>query len=181
VGTITFSGGSQDQQQAIRTAHSSLTTALPQAITAANAGGSGFAAWFGSTGSDAKTAVAGALQTSLNNLGQQNFAYDLTVTLPTLLHAPVCLLFVNVAASGVTTQLWDGFWSTYYLDAPAGATELALSIGHELLVSFNPQVVDMLGVDNPQAASALADADPAAAARCPANFTGFLSQFLPGT
>ena len=181
MGTITFTGGSAAQQQAVRSVHSSLSTALPLAITAANAGGSGFAGWFGNTASATKSAVAAALQASLDNLSQQDFSYDLTVTLPTLLHVPVCLLFVNVDTSGVDVQLWDGFWSTYYLEAPAGASELAAGIGHELLVTFNPTVIDLVGVDGPQAAKALAVVDPVSAARCAVNITGYLTQFLSGS
>ncbi len=177
MGTMTFTGGNAAQQQAIRTAHASLATALPLAVTAASAGGSDFAGWFGSTGAGQKAAVASVLQACADSLSQ-NFTYDLTASLPTLLHAPVCLQFVNADASGVTAELWDGFWPTYYLDAAAGAAELALSIGHELVVSFNPGVTDLLGVEDPESARALAAVDPDAAARCAANFTGFLSAFL---
>jgi hypothetical protein len=179
MGTITFTGGNATQQQAIRTAHGSLATALPLAISAAGTG-TGFTGWFGTSGTSQQAAVATVLQACAGNLSQ-NFSYDLTASLPALLHPAVCVLFVNADSSGVTALMWDGFWPTYYLDAPAGSAELALSICHELVVSFNADVTDLLDVDSPEAARALAAVDAAAAARCAANFTGFLSQFLPGT
>ncbi len=179
MGTITFTGGSPGQRQAIQAAHSSLATALTGAITAANQGTGSFSGWFGTTGTSQKTAVAAVLHTSQDNLGAQDFSYDLTASLPALLHAPVCVLFANVDASGVSALLWDGLWPTYYLDQQAGSVELALSIAHELLVSFSPGVIDLFGVDGPAAARDLAAVDPAAAARCAASFTGFVTQFLP--
>ncbi len=179
MGTITFTGGSPGQQQAIQTAHSSLATALTSAVLAAGQGTGSFSSWFGNTGTSQKAAVAAVLGTSQDNLGAQNFSYDLADSLPTLLHAPVCVLFANVDASGVSALLWDGFWPAYYLDPHAGSVELALSIAHELFVSFSPDVIDMFGVDGPVAARELAAADPAAVVRCAASFSGFVTQFLP--
>jgi len=180
MGTITVTGGTPAQQQAISAAHGALSAALPRAVTAAGQGTGGFAGWFGDASAGRRSAVAAAYQAGGDNLGSQDFGYDLTAALPVLLHAPVCVLFANVDSAGVTARLWDSFWPAYYLDARAGSADLALGIAHELLVSFDAGVIDLLGIDDAWAARELAAADPAAAVRCAANYTGFLAQFLSG-
>jgi hypothetical protein len=177
VGTITFTGGSAAQQQAITAVHARLTAGLPPAVTAAGAGSGDFATWFGNTQSAQTDAVVAAFQGCEGGL-TQDFSYDLTTSLPMLLQRRICVLFGNFAESLVSAQLWDGFWSTYYLDQPAGSNELSLGIFHELAVTFNPSVVDILWVDSTAAALSLATVDPAAAAHCPANLAGYLAQFL---
>jgi hypothetical protein len=179
VGTITFTGGSTAQQQAVTTAHGRLTTGLPRAVTAAAGGTGSFASWFGNTQASQTETVTAELQACANSLAQQNFSYDLTGTLPMLLQRTNCVLFASIAGGTVSAQLWDGLWSTYYLDQPAGASVLVLGVFHELAVSFNPAVVDIVSVDSAAAALSLAAADPVAAAHCPVNLAGFLAQFLP--
>lgn len=178
MGTISFTGGSTAQQQAITAAHAALAAGLPLAATAAGTGSRNFATWFGNTDQAQTGAVVAAFQGCSTGLAQRDFGYDLTVSLPLLLQPGNCVLFATVAASAVSALLWDGFWSTYYLDQPTGVDQLNLGIFHEAAVSFNPAVVDIAAVVNAASALALAAVNPAAAAHCPVNLAGYLAQFL---
>lgn len=175
---VHFVGGTDDQQAAIDAAHSALLAALPTAQSAASTGAGGFADWFGAADASTEAAVAAVYASALQTLQAQSFTYDLSDPVPSLLRDNVFLLFSQVSATAVEAQVWTNFWPNLYLSQAGAQQALALSILHEVVVSFEPQVFDLAQVADEASARALAAADAASALQCPFNYMYYLRQFL---
>jgi len=172
---ITFTGGTAQQQQAIRDAHDALTVIVPEARDLAAQRGGPFSVWFG-TGSEAP--VRAAYDAVATGLAGASFWYDLTDS-PTILLVPAgCVLFLDYESNGVTAQVWEGFWTNYYLDRRRAGLWLAGSIVHEAVLAFASEVMDYWQVDSVDSASALAASSPTAAVRCAVNLEGYVVDLL---
>lgn len=175
---ITFTGGTPTQQTAITTAHSALATAAASAQTAASTGASNFVSWFGPATTSAMQQVSGVYGSVITNLQNDAFTYDLTSGIPEEFVPNVYVLFGTLSGTNVTATTWDLFWPNYYLTNSAGTGDLALSILHEICLSFVTGMMDYAYVSDPITAANLTLASPAAALTSPFNYMSYLSQWL---
>lgn len=171
--STTFIGGTPQQQAAVNSAQLALAGAL--ALAATSPASPALTALFGS--GTLPATVTGAYATALSKLNTVAFTVDLTNSMPMLMKNGVYLQITTFTATTATVQLWSDFWQRIYLDPAAGTVEVALSLLHELTVTY-ADLVDFAGVSDLAAARALAANAPAAAATSAVNYMCWLRPLL---
>jgi|SRR4051794_2109414 hypothetical protein len=160
---ITFNGGTASQQASITTAMSNAETAISGALAAAVSGGGAFTTWFGAASTQSITFVSRMLTKMLAPLQSSSvtFEWDLVDTTAALFNENIVALISDTSSSSgaktITFQLWVDYWDYAAVWPSQAATDLLLSIIHQLACyTSKRKITDVYGVIDEETAQLLA-------------------------